>query len=393
MTAYSTSRPTTVGDPEALETLETREDRLRRQILRWSLVIVLVIAGILLYWLSERELINSMFFPGYLAFILGGFVGAGELMARYRDAPFGSLVRNPSFVYIGVNALAATVAFFLINVFGWTFQDVAPESPAAATALQVLVAGFGAMALFRSSLFIARIGEQEVGIGPSIVLQTVLNAADAGVDRESAKARAPAVEKIMRGVDANKAKDILPLFCYRLLQSSLPEGEYNVMKSKVDDIFSGKKESIAVGPEDQQVVEVAANSKAYLVGLILMNYMGADVLGVGVKTLGSEIKKPPKLYVEDITKEISDDEVQEEAVVDYHVSAEDAEGNPIQPSCNPPSGTKFPVGQTTIVSCEATDNTTGLKARESFKVELLNKKAEIQEAQQQGLEEVAPIGE
>jgi hypothetical protein len=302
-------------------------------------------------------------------------------MARYRDAPFGSLVRNPSFVYIGVNALAAAVAFFLINVFGWTFQKVAPDSPTAATALQVLVAGFGAMALFRSSLFIARIGEQEVGIGPSIVLQTVLNAADAGVDRESAKARAPAVEQILRGVDANKAKDILPLFCYRLLQSSLPEGEYNVMKSKVNDIFSGKKEVIATGPEDQQIVEVAANSKAYLLGLILMNYMGADVLEVGVKTLGSEIKKPPKLYVEDITKEISESGVQE-AAVEYQVLAEDAEGKPIQPTCNPPSGTMFPVGQTTIVRCEAIDNTTGLKSRESFKVELLNKKAEIQAAQQ-----------
>jgi hypothetical protein len=272
---------------------------------------------------------------------------------------------------------------FLINLFDWEFQDVAPDSPAAATALQVLVAGFGAMALFRSSLFIARIGEQEVGIGPSIVLQTVLNAADAGVDRESAKARAPAVEKIMRSVDANKAKDILPLFCYRLLQSSLPEGEYNVMKSKVDDIFSGKKDVIAVAPEGQQVIEVAANSKAYLVGLILMNYMGADVLEVGVKTLGSEIKKSPRMYAEDITKEISEDEDQEVAV-EYQVSAEDAEGTPIHPQCSPPSGTKFPVGQTTIVSCQAIDDKTGLKAKESFKVALLKKK-DIQKAQQQGL--------
>jgi hypothetical protein len=111
MTAYSTTRPTTVGDPEALETLETREERRRRQVVRGSLIIVLVLAGILLYWLSERGLINSKFVPGYFAFILGGFVGAGELMARYRDAPFGSLGRNPSFVYIGVNALAAAVAF------------------------------------------------------------------------------------------------------------------------------------------------------------------------------------------------------------------------------------------------------------------------------------------
>jgi LysM repeat protein len=117
---------------------------------------------------------------------------------------------------------------------------------------------------------------------------------------------------------------------------------------------------------------VAGNSKAYLLGLILMNYMGADVLRVAVKTLGSEIKKAPKLHVKDITKEISKNEG-EEVAVDYEVSAEDAEDNPITPSCNPPSGSTFPVGQTIIVTCEAKDDKTGLTTRESFDVTLTPK--------------------
>ena len=345
---------------ETFETLATKEDHRRRRIVIGTIITVLLLIGVFLAWLGARGTIHNGFFLGYLASLIGGGVGAGELIARYRDAPFASLVRNSSPIYLAFNAGAAAAAFFLINTFGWTFETVAPDTPAASSAIQVLVAGFGAMALFRSSLFIARIGDQEnVGIGPSIVLQTVLDAADAGVDREAAMARAPAVEQIMQSVDADKAKHILPLFCRGLLQSSLPEGQYDVMERKINETL--EKAS-------------TEKSKAYLLGLILMNYMGASVLEVAVRTLGRDIKRSPQLHLKDIIKEIDDNEGGE-VEIDYQplISAEDAEGNPITLSCNPPSGSKFPVGQTTIVTCEAKDDKTGLATRESFKVTLTRK--------------------
>jgi hypothetical protein len=373
MTVFSDLRKITAADPD---TFESATDSSRRRAWKWIVPIVMVLILVVFVFLKEGGRIGNDVLLGYLAFLIGWIVGAGELIARYRDAPFGALGRTAGLLYQAINGLAAATAFFLINTFGWTF-DFATENPTASDAIQVLVAGFGAMALFRSSLFIARIGDQEVGIGPAIVLQTVLNAADAGVDRESAKGRAPTVQRIMRSVDAYKAKDVLPEFCYRLLQSSLPEGEYNVVVSKVEAIFGKEGKVIAAGPDGERVIEVAESSKAYLLGLIIMNYMGADVLEVAVNTLGSEIQKPPpRLHLADVTKEIEDSEG-EEVAVDYQVTAEDAKGNPIQPHCNPQTGSKFPVGQTTIVSCEATDDDTGITAKGTFKVTLTRKKPEL----------------
>jgi hypothetical protein len=139
------------------------------------------------------------------------------------------------------------------------------------------------MALFRSSLFLARIGDKDVGVGPATVLQVVLNAADSGVDRETAKARAPIIKEIMEDIDPHKAKSLLPLFSYRLLQSSLPEDDFIAMKNKIDEIYS-----IDSDQTRGQKNRTTDRSKAYSLGLI-MNYMGEDVLRAGVDTLGPEI--------------------------------------------------------------------------------------------------------
>ena len=90
------------------------------------------------------------------------------------------------------------------------------------------------------------------------------------------------------------------------------------------------------------------------------------------------LKKPPKLHLKDITKEIDDGEGGE-VEVHYLVSAEIAEGAPIPLSCNPPSDSKFPVGQTTIVTCEAADNEPDLTTKGSFKVALPRKSEALED--------------
>jgi hypothetical protein len=52
---------------------------------------------------------------------LGAFVGSGELVSRYRDAPAGALRTRPALFYILLNAAAATVALSVIRVFDWQF--------------------------------------------------------------------------------------------------------------------------------------------------------------------------------------------------------------------------------------------------------------------------------
>lgn len=169
--------------------------------------------------------------------LIGTLVGAGELLGRYRDEPFLALAQKASILYLAVNAVAAMAALYLIGVFEWDFGLEQASSQDTVRVIQVLVAGFGAMALLRSSLFTARIGGNDVQVGPATVLQTVLNAADAEVDREAAERRARAARKIMSEVDADKAKAILPLFCYRLTQSSLSENDWEAMTNKIEDIY------------------------------------------------------------------------------------------------------------------------------------------------------------
>lgn len=124
-----------------------------------------------------------------LAGALGGVVGAAELAARYRDDPAAALQTPPGLAYVAINSAAATAALVIVEAFGWTFGLGPDESAVQVHTVQVLVAGLGSAALFRSSLFTVRQGDQEIGIGPSALLTSLLGQVDRGVDRRRALAR------------------------------------------------------------------------------------------------------------------------------------------------------------------------------------------------------------
>ena len=90
------------------------------------------------------------------------------------------------------------------------------------TVAQVLLAGFGTMAFFRTSLFTLRVGEADVAIGPAAVLQVILDAADRACDRFRAGPRSSDVIRIMRGVTFERARIALPLHCFALMQNVSP---------------------------------------------------------------------------------------------------------------------------------------------------------------------------
>jgi len=203
--------------------------------------------------------------------LIGGLVGLGELIARYRDAP-GTALRNAAAgLYIGINAAAALAALGLVRAFGWTFGT---ESGEALRWTQVLIAGFGAMAIFRSALFIVRAGDQDVGVGPSGFLQVVLNAADRAVDRRRAGARAGEVSRAMDGVAFAKAAEALPSYCLALMQNA-SEDEKVALANQVTLLRDAHMEDRA---------------KSLALGLALMNVVGRGVLEAAVLTLRDEIR-------------------------------------------------------------------------------------------------------
>jgi len=202
--------------------------------------------------------------------LFGGLVGASELVSRYRDAPLPSLRTLPAIAYILLNAAASLGALALIHVYGWTFGVT---GDGAIRVTRVLVAGVGAITLFRSSLKV-RVGDRDIGLGLAGVLQVFLAAADRGVDRLRAQSRASKVAELMKDVDYSKARPALPAFCLALMRN-VPDEEQRRLAKALEVLDQG---------------DVTPSIRSRLLGLVLMNVVGEDVLKQAVDSLGAEIR-------------------------------------------------------------------------------------------------------
>lgn len=238
-------------------------------------IILLLIRG---FGLLNFKPLNDFFIAAsyFTVFVLGASFGISELISRYRDEPRRALFSWAALLYIIVNALAAVFALNLVRVFGW----LSDGEPLQAAYRQVLVSGFGAMALFRSSLFIFRIGGAEINFGPVFVLQIILGVADRAVDRRRGRSRSSDVSLIMKDVSFDKAKELLPIYCLALMQN-LSKDEQEALARDVASIG-----------ETNITDPVAANrQKSVLLGLRLLSVIGTDLLEQAVKALGDDIKK------------------------------------------------------------------------------------------------------
>ena len=203
--------------------------------------------------------------------LIGILVGITELINRYRDAPSSTLTSAPAFLYLGLNALASLTALLLTETFKIDFGLGATENLAW---IQVLASGFSAMAIFRSSFFVVRVGDQDIGIGPSSLLQIVLGSVDRAVDRVRARNRAEEVAKIMKDISFKKAYPALSAYCLALMQNLSEEDQ---------DLLGEDLKALAKAPMDEEI-------KVLNMGLALMNAVGPNVLRVAVETLSSRIK-------------------------------------------------------------------------------------------------------
>lgn len=205
---------------------------------------------------------------------LGALFGLGELVSRYKDEPRRAAMVLPSYFYLTINAGIAVAALFVMRRFDWTISVAGANTSDAARLAQVLLAGLGAMALLRTSLFTARVGNQDVAIGPSIVVQSLLKATDAAVDRRRGVARDIAIRTVMSGVSFDKAYQLLPSYCLALMQN-LSHDDQAALGHQIDGIVRMKASDAA---------------KARLLGLALMNAVGEEILEAAVRSLTKEIE-------------------------------------------------------------------------------------------------------
>ncbi|MFL6857534.1 MAG: hypothetical protein ACJ8EB_06440 [Allosphingosinicella sp.] len=183
---------------------------------------------------------------GWAGFLLvggiGGLLGACELLTRYRDEPVKAVCNWAALTYIAVNFCAAVLALFLIETFHVDFG--VEGDPAKLTALRVLAAGLAAMAFFRTSLFTAKVGDQDLPLGPGIILQILLNVTDRQVDRGRARPRAQEIADQVNLIEQPKP------------------GE-------------------------------ASRLQSILLGLLLLNVVGAEVLKAAIAAIKQDVQAPP----------------------------------------------------------------------------------------------------
>ncbi|CAK0772866.1 membrane hypothetical protein [uncultured Gammaproteobacteria bacterium] len=200
----------------------------------------------------------------------GGLVGYGELVSRYRDSVSRLLASWPASAYILVNVAASLCALLIVQRTE-ALNDAHPR-----WFYEVLLASFGSAAFFRTAVFTVRVGNTDIGVGPSVVLKSLLDAADRMVDRDQAQDRAVDVANIMRDVDFDKARTDLPALCFVLVQNLAAEEQKDAAE-QIKMLHQGVKDGTPGG-------------KSILLGAYLLRIVGPDVLEGAVAALGDNIK-------------------------------------------------------------------------------------------------------
>lgn len=216
---------------------------------------------------------NILWYEWLTVAVLGLLIGITDIISRYRDKPYSVLWTIPSLFYLFVNALASVLSLLSVRAFEWDFGLQGTR----ASWTQVLVAGFGAMALLRASLWNVQVGDETVSIGLKNFLDILLGSVDRAVDRKRAQQRAISVSKIMHNIDFDKAARPLPAYCFGLLQN---------LSAEEQDQFARKVALLTSAPMHNRV-------KSLLLGLSLMNLVGEKVLENAVNNLGDDIRATP----------------------------------------------------------------------------------------------------
>jgi hypothetical protein len=203
-----------------------------------------------------RDLGGALQYPIVCGF--GALVGVTELVQRYREDPLAVLRTPSALLYIVINALASAFALFVVT------HTPTPEAPLVADAVtQVVLAGIGGMAILRSALFRARVGDQDVAVGPAVIIDVLLAAADRDADRRMALMRIAFSIPTMRDIDFNMSFAGLKRISLGLMQN-LTATERQLIEERLEDL--------------KDDAELDDRDKAVLLALVLSTFVGRKVI-------------------------------------------------------------------------------------------------------------------
>lgn len=210
-----------------------------------------------------------------LVALVGGVVGLGELLSRYRGSTGFVLRTYITYLYVGINVAASVAALILIRTFDWTFGVDGGSDAVRVT--QVLVAGFGAMAFLRSALFVVRVGDADVPVGPGAFLTGLAETADAALTRRvdiNEIAIRSEFAQLARRLSFVKAESTLPLYALALKRDVTPDDQARIAR-EVEQL------RMAANLPDQ--------SKVVVLGLAIMELVGPEVFALAIELAGNEL--------------------------------------------------------------------------------------------------------
>lgn len=120
----------------------------------------------LVSWLTLTSYIMT-FLYAVIAGALGFFVGAAELLNRYKT--FKTVFNNSyAWVYMIINLIAAIITYAIMHVYDIKIGTLGSQEIGGS-----LVAGLGAMAFLRSSFFSFKdSNDKTIEVGPAAILRS-----------------------------------------------------------------------------------------------------------------------------------------------------------------------------------------------------------------------------
>lgn len=204
-----------------------------------------------------------------LVFALAAIVAVGELFARYRDDPVDSLRSTAAMAYVAFNGLIGVAALYVLDQVApdlLTVEGCVGGDCPAANPYRILAAAFGSLIIMRSAFARMSIGGEEVGLGPSALIEIFQRTADRGVDRMRASRRIHELPARLKDIPHDFASTTLAALCMELMQNLSAEEKQRM------------SERIKLVTEVSEQPEV----RPLLVALILQQFVGKEVLNRAV---------------------------------------------------------------------------------------------------------------
>lgn len=204
---------------------------------------------------------------GTFAFLTGFLTAAVELFSRYRDEPFKTVFRSHfGWFYLLLNGILGLTAYLILYYTGVKEVHV----------LQLLKiaigGGFGAALIIRARVISAKVGDQDISIGPGYVVDQLLSIIDRQIDRERAIQRTNKVTETMNGMESTAAIALAHTMILGSMQNLS-------IKDQV-----GLAERLKQIKED----ETGDQEKSYALGFVILDFMGEDYLELFIKIKTSE---------------------------------------------------------------------------------------------------------